>query len=58
MTLRCRDLPRQPTTTVGTFTPNKPKRPMLQEATPVGFYTPEHFPDQQHPRVQIMTIDE
>ena len=31
---------------------------MRQEALSAGIYTPEHFPDQQHPRVQILTIDE
>ena len=29
-----------------------------QEALSAGIYTPEHFPDQQHPRVQILTVDE
>ena len=35
-----------------------PTGPMRQEALSAGIYTPEHFPDQQHPRVQILTIDE
>lgn len=35
-----------------------PTEPMRQEALYAGIYTPEHFPDQQHPRVQILTIDE
>ena len=35
-----------------------PTEPMRQEALSAGIYTPEHFPDQQHPRVQILTIDE
>ena len=35
-----------------------PTEPMRQEALSAGAYTPEHFPDQQHPRVQILTIDE
>ena len=44
---------------IGIFvTLNEPTRPMLQEAASAGIYTPEHFPDQQHPRVQILTIDE
>ena len=29
---------------------------MLQEAATVGFYVPEHFPDQRFPRLQILTI--
>ena len=29
-----------------------------QEALSAGIYTPEHFPDQQHPCVQILTVDE
>ena len=35
-----------------------PTEPMRQEALSAGAYTPEHFPDQQHPRLQILTIDE
>ena len=35
-----------------------PTEPMRQEALSAGIYTPEHFPDQQHPRLQILTIDE
>ena len=35
-----------------------PTEPMRQEALSAGAYTPEHFPDQQYPRVQILTIDE
>ena len=35
-----------------------PTEPMRQEALSAGAYTPEHFPDQQHPRVQILTVDE
>ena len=35
-----------------------PTEPMRQEALSAGIYTPEVFPDQQHPRVQILTIDD
>ncbi len=35
-----------------------PTGPMRQEAASAGFYTPEHFPGHQYPRLQIMTIDE
>ena len=35
-----------------------PTEPMRQEALSAGAYTPEHFPDQQYPRLQILTIDE
>ena len=31
---------------------------MRQEALSAGIYTPEHFPDQQYPRLQILTIDD
>ena len=44
---------------VGVFITLQPStEPMRQEALSAGIYTPEHFPDQQHPRVQILTIDE
>ena len=44
---------------VGVFiTLQPPTDPMRQEALSAGIYTPEHFPDQQHPRVQILTIEE
>jgi len=44
---------------VGVFVTLQPStEPMRQEALSAGIYTPEHFPDQQHPRVQILTIDE
>ena len=44
---------------IGVFiTLQPPTGPMRQEALSAGIYTPEHFPDQQHPRVQILTIDE
>ena len=44
---------------VGVFiTLQQPTEPMRQEALSAGIYTPEHFPDQQHPRVQILTIEE
>ena len=44
---------------VGIFiTLQPPTEPMRQEALSAGIYTPEHFPDQQHPRVQILTIEE
>ncbi len=37
---------------------DEPTRPMLQEAVAAGFYEPEHYPGQQYPRLQILTIDE
>ena len=44
---------------IGVFiTLQPPTEPMRQEALSAGIYTPEHFPGQQHPRVQILTIDE
>ncbi|MDE2787705.1 MAG: DNA methyltransferase [Chloroflexota bacterium] len=44
---------------IGVFiTLQPPTEPMRQETLSAGIYTPEHFPDQQHPRVQILTIDE
>ncbi len=44
---------------IGVFiTLQPPTEPMRQEALSAGIYTPEYFPDQQHPRVQILTIDE
>ena len=44
---------------IGVFiTRQSPTEPMRQEALSAGIYTPEHFPDQQHPRVQILTINE
>ena len=44
---------------IGLFvTLNEPTRPMLQEAASAGFYTPEHYPDHQYPRVQILTVAE
>ncbi len=35
-----------------------PTGPMQQDAIAAGFYEPEHFPGQQFPRVQILTIEE
>ena len=44
---------------LGVFiTLQSPTEPMRQEALSAGAYTPSTFPDQQHPRVQILTIDE
>ena len=40
------------------ITLNPPTSPMGQEAAAAGFYQPEHFPGQQFPRVQILTIEE
>ena len=34
-----------------------PTRPMQQEAASAGVYVPEHYPDHQFARVQILTID-
>ena len=46
-------------TDIGVFiTLQPPTEPMRQEALSAGIYTPEHFPDQQHPRLQILTIDD
>ena len=35
-----------------------PTKPMMDEATSAGFYTPEAYPDRQFPRVQIATIED
>ena len=44
---------------IGLFiTLQPPTRPMEAEATSAGFYTPEHFPDEHYPRIQILTIEE
>ena len=44
---------------IGLFiTLQPPTRPMEAEATSAGFYTPEHFPDTQYPRIQMLTIEE
>ena len=44
---------------IGLFvTLNPPTRPMVQEATAAGIYTPAQFPDHHYPRVQILTIEE
>ena len=44
---------------IGLFvTLSPPTRPMEQDAVAAGFYEPEHFPGQQFPRVQILTIEE
>ena len=40
------------------ITLNPPTGPMEQEALAVGFYEPAHFPGQQFPRVQLLTIEE
>ena len=40
------------------LTLNPPTGPMRQEAAAAGFYEPAHFPGQQFPRVQILTIEE
>ena len=40
------------------LTLNPPTGPMLREAAAAGFYEPAHFPGQQFPRVQILTIEE
>ena len=43
---------------IGLFiTLEPPTGPMQSEAVSAGFYTPEHFPDAQYPRVQILTIE-
>ena len=44
---------------IGLFiTLREPTRPMITEAAAAGFYTPEHYPDNRYPRVQILTIEE
>ena len=44
---------------IGLFiTLEPPTRPMVQEATAAGVYTPEQFPDHHYPRVQILTIED
>ena len=44
---------------IGLFiTLQPPTRPMQAEATSAGFYTPEHYPDSQYPRIQILTVEE
>ena len=44
---------------IGLFiTLNPPTRPMIQEATSAGIYTPDHYPDHRYPRLQILTIEE
>ena len=44
---------------IGLFiTLQPPTGPMEAEATSAGFYTPEHYPDSQYPRIQILTIQE
>ena len=40
------------------ITLEQPTRPMLDEATATGFYTPEAYPDRQFPRVQIATVED
>ena len=44
---------------IGVFITLRPAtRPMQQEAASAGCYTPEHFPDHQYPRLQILTVEE
>ena len=44
---------------IGLFiTLNSPTRPMIQEATSAGVYTPDHYPNHHYPRVQILTIED
>ena len=44
---------------IGVFiTLSQPTSPMEQDAIAAGFYEPQHFPGQQYPRVQILTIEE
>ena len=40
------------------ITLNPPTRPMIQEATSAGIYTPDHYPDHRYPRVQVLTIED
>ena len=44
---------------IGLFiTLNPPTRPMEAEATSAGLYTPQHFPNNHYPRIQIITIEQ
>ena len=44
---------------IGLFiTLESPTRPMIQEATAAGIYTPEQFLDHHYPRVQILTVED
>ncbi len=44
---------------IGVFiTLQKPTGPMKKEAASLDFYTPEHYPEMQFPRLQILTIEE
>ena len=44
---------------IGLFITLKPPTgPMESEALTAGFYTPEHYPDAQYQRIQILTIEE
>ena len=44
---------------IGLFiTLNPPTRPMETEATSAGLYTPQHFPNNHYPRIQIITIEQ
>jgi site-specific DNA-methyltransferase (adenine-specific) len=40
------------------ITLEEPTRPMVEESVAAGFYEPEHFPGNQYPRLQILTIRE
>ena len=40
------------------ITLEEPTKPMLEEATTVGYYEPERLPGYQYPRIQILTIGE
>jgi site-specific DNA-methyltransferase (adenine-specific) len=45
--------------TIGVLiTLKEPSKPMLTEALSAAFYTPDHYPDRQYPRLQILTIAE
>ncbi|CCF82343.1 site-specific DNA-methyltransferase [Nitrolancea hollandica] len=45
--------------TIGVLiTLKEPSKPMLNEAVSSGFYVPDHYPDRQYPRLQILTIAE
>jgi site-specific DNA-methyltransferase (adenine-specific) len=37
---------------------DKPTSHMKEEAAGFGFYTPEHYPDRQYPRMQLLTVEE
>jgi hypothetical protein len=37
---------------------DKPTSHMKEEAAGFGFYTPEHYPDRNYPRMKLLTVEE